>query len=68
MNKIKIKSKLTIETEYEFNESECVPDPGESMVDYAKNWINEDFYKVLNRADSVLPEDYIWNIEHEVIK
>ena len=67
MNKIKIKSKLTIETEYEFDESECVPDPGESMVDYAKNWINEDFYKVLNRADNVLP-DYIWNIEHEVIK
>ena len=39
MNKIKIKSKLIIETEYEFNESECVPDPDESMVDYAKNWI-----------------------------
>ena len=67
MNKIKIKSKLTIETEYEFDESECVPDPGESMVDYAKNWINEDFYKVLNRADNVLP-DYIWNIEHKVIE
>ena len=67
MNKLKIKSKLTIETEYEFDESECVPDPDESMADFAKNWINEDFYKVLNRADNVLP-DYIWNIEHKVIE
>jgi len=67
MNKIKVKSKLIIETEYEFDESKCFLEPGESIIDYVKNWINEDFYKVLNRADNVLP-DYTWNIEHEVIK
>ena len=47
---MKVKVKYVLETEYEFTDDEYFQD--ESRV---CNWIKEDFYKIENRADNVLP-------------
>lgn len=53
-----VKVKYTIETEYNFsNEQQLLtfPDEDETVEQWIENWIKEDFYKIENRADNVLP-------------
>ena len=54
---MKVKVKYVLETEYEFTDDEQLsyfPDE-ETPESHARNWIKEDFYKVENRADNILP-------------
>lgn len=58
---MKVKVIYTIETEYNFNDEYVKSSIDEEDIDnnsaekWATNWIKEDFYKVENRADNVLP-------------
>ena len=57
MGKINIHAIYTIETDYEFDREQLsrMADPGEDLIQMAQNWIEEDFNKIENRADNVLP-------------
>lgn len=53
MNKIIIKVKYQIETEYEFDKDELSKTA--PVFEWCKNWIQEDFNRLETRADNVLP-------------
>ena len=57
---MKIQVKYTIKTTYEFDEEELAREyPEENdLVKFAEGWIEEDFNRITNRADNVLPFDY----------
>jgi len=57
MNKIIIKVKYQIETEYEFDKDELPKyyDKTAPVLEWCKNWIQEDFNRLETRADNVLP-------------
>lgn len=68
---MKIQVKYTIKTTYEFDEDELAREyPEENdLVKFAEEWIEEDFNRITNRADNVIPFDYkvdIHFIEKEV--
>lgn len=54
---MKVKVQYILETEYDFNDEQLsyFPDEYETIESWARGWIKEDFYKVENRADNVLP-------------
>ena len=62
---MKIQVKYTIKTTYEFDEAELVRDYPEedNLMEFAQEWIEEDFERITNRADNVLPFDYKVNIQ-----
>jgi hypothetical protein len=62
---MKIKVRYTIDTEYEFDDNQIrlnLDSEDDSPECWAKGWIEEDFIKIENRADNVLP-DYKTNLE-----
>lgn len=68
---MKIQVKYTIKTTYEFDEDELAHKYSEEndLVEFAKGWIEEDFNRITNRAENILPFDYkvdIKFIEKEV--
>lgn len=70
---MQIQVKYTIKTTYEFNENELAREYPEEddIVKFAREWIEEDFNRITNRADNVLPFDYkvdIQFIEKEISK
>ena len=62
---MKIQVKYTIKTTYEFDEAELARDYPEedNLMEFAQGWIEEDFERITNRADNVLPFDYKVNIQ-----
>lgn len=70
---MKIQVKYTIKTTYEFDEDKLAREYPEEkdIVKFAEGWIDEDFNRITNRADNILPFDYkvdIQFIEKEVNK
>lgn len=70
---MKIQVKYTIKTTYEFDEDELAREyPEENdLIKFAEGWIEEDFNRITNRADNVIPFDYkvdIQFIEKEISK
>lgn len=70
---MKIQVKYTIKTTYEFDEDKLAREyPEENdLVKFAEGWIEEDFNRITNRADNVIPFDYkvdIQFVEKEVNK
>ena len=62
---MKIQVKYIIKTTYEFDEDELAREYPEedNIVEFAKGWIEEDFSRITNRADNVLPFDYKVDIQ-----
>lgn len=62
---MKIQVKYTIKTTYEFDEDELAREyPEENdFVRFAEEWIEEDFNRITNRADNVIPFDYKVDIQ-----
>ena len=70
---MEIQVKYTITTTYTFDEDEVAHEyPEENdIVEFVEQWIQEDFDRITNRADNVLPFDYkvdIQFIEKEIDK
>lgn len=71
MKKIKYHVTYTIETDYTFDYDELAreyPEELPHLNDFIHGWIEEDFYKVENRADNVLPLNYSTSLTVEEIK
>ena len=62
---MKIQVKYTIKTTYEFDEDELAREyPEENdLIRFAEGWIEEDFNRITNRADNVIPYDYKVDIQ-----
>ena len=62
---MKIQVKYTIKTTYEFDEDELAREYPEedNIVEFAEGWIEEDFNRITNRADNILPFDYKVDIQ-----
>ena len=62
---MKIQVKYTIKTTYEFDEDKLAREYPEEkdIVKFAEGWIDEDFNRITNRADNVLPFDYKVDIQ-----
>jgi len=71
MKKIKYHVTYTIETDYTFDYDELAheyPEELPRLNDFIRGWIEEDFLRVENRADNVLPLNYSTSLTVEEIK
>ena len=62
---MKIQVKYTITTVYEYDEAKLAREYPEedNLIEFAREWIEEDFNRITNRADNVLPFDYKVDIQ-----
>lgn len=63
---MKIEAKYTITATYNFNDETFAREyPEVDRIKLAEDWIKEDFYRITNRVDNVLPVDYNVEIQFE---
>lgn len=62
---MKIQVKYTIETTYKFDDAQLARDYPEedNLIEFAQEWIEEDFERITNRADNILPFNYKVDIQ-----